>query len=107
MPTTELTDDVKRDLHLLKMRHVLDPKRHYRSLVTGNKKFRPKYFQIGTVIAGADEGQHGTLPRKEQGRGLLEELLKDTERRKKLKEKYFDVLDRRKYITKGTKKNRK
>ena len=42
MPATELTPTVKRDLTLLQMRDVLDPKRHYRS----SAKNLPKYFQV-------------------------------------------------------------
>ena len=42
MPATELTTTIKRDLTLLQMRNVLDPKRHYRA----SAKALPKYFQV-------------------------------------------------------------
>ena len=42
MPATELTTTLKRDLTLLQMRDVLDPKRHYRA----SAKTLPKYFQV-------------------------------------------------------------
>jgi len=45
MPATELTPTVKRDLTLLQMRDVLDPKRHYRS----SAKNLPKFFQVSSL----------------------------------------------------------
>jgi hypothetical protein len=42
MPATEITPTIKRDLTLLQMRNVLDPKRHYRA----SAKTLPKYFQV-------------------------------------------------------------
>ena len=43
MPATEVTDEVKRDLEVLKMRDALDPKRFYKKNAT---KELPKYFQV-------------------------------------------------------------
>jgi hypothetical protein len=40
--TAEITPTIKRDLTLLQMRNVLDPKRHYRA----SAKTLPKYFQV-------------------------------------------------------------
>jgi Fcf2 pre-rRNA processing len=45
MPATEVTPSLKRDLTLLQMRDVLDPKRHYRA----SAKKLPKYFQVVSV----------------------------------------------------------
>ena len=42
LPATEMTTAIKRDLQLLQMRDVLDPKRFYRS----SSKKLPKYFQV-------------------------------------------------------------
>ena len=47
LPATEVTPELERNLKLLKMRDVLDPKRHYRA---NDSKQLPKYFQIGTVV---------------------------------------------------------
>jgi hypothetical protein len=43
LPATKITDEVKRDLRLLKLRGVYDPKRFYKSF--DDSKF-PKYFQV-------------------------------------------------------------
>ena len=54
-----MTDEVKRDLRLLKLRGVMDPKRFYKS--ADQTKF-PKYFQFGTVAEGPTEFYSGILP---------------------------------------------
>ena len=43
MPATEVTDEIKRDLEVLKMRDALDPKRFYKK---NSSKELPKYFQV-------------------------------------------------------------
>ena len=43
MPATEVTDEIKRDLEVLKMRDALDPKRFYKKNAS---KELPKYFQV-------------------------------------------------------------
>ncbi len=50
MPATEVTPEVKRELQLLKMRHVLDPTRFFRS---NDSDALPKYFQVGKVVSSA------------------------------------------------------
>jgi Fcf2 pre-rRNA processing len=47
----QITDEVKRDLRLLRLRGAFDTKRFYKKL---DGKF-PKYFQMGTVIEPAAE----------------------------------------------------
>lgn len=45
MRPPEMTDEVKRDLEVLQMRNVLDPKRFYKH---NDRKTLPKYFQVWT-----------------------------------------------------------
>ena len=47
MPATEVTDEIKRDLEVLKMRDALDPKRFYKK---NSSKELPKYFQVKTNV---------------------------------------------------------
>ena len=47
MPATEVTDEIKRDLEVLKMRDALDPKRFYKK---NSSKELPKYFQVKTSV---------------------------------------------------------
>ena len=44
MKPTPMTEQVKRDLHIIKNRHVLDPKRHYKR--SDAKRPLPKIFQV-------------------------------------------------------------
>jgi hypothetical protein len=44
LPATELTPELKADLFLIKSRHLLDPKRHYRKDNKSNEV--PKFFQV-------------------------------------------------------------
>jgi hypothetical protein len=50
LPAPEVTEDVKRDLRLLRLRGAYDPKRFYKSF--DETKF-PKYFQVGFFLQGA------------------------------------------------------
>ena len=47
MPAHEVTEEVKRDLEVLKMRDALDPKRFYKK---NSSKELPKYFQVKTNV---------------------------------------------------------
>ncbi|PSR97845.1 RRNA-processing protein like [Actinidia chinensis var. chinensis] len=44
MPALTITPELKKDIQLLKLRSVIDPKRHYKKGDT-NSKTLPKYFQ--------------------------------------------------------------
>lgn len=85
-----MTDELKRDLQLLKMRGVLDPKRHYRK---DNSKVNdlPTTFQVGTIVAGATDAPSQKMARREQKRTIVEELLDDTERRAYFKRKAAEI----------------
>lgn len=71
------------------MRHVLDPKRHYKRMGKKNAE-GPKFFQIGTIVEGAGE-YYQRVPNRDRNKTLVEELLSDADKRKKFKEK-FDKL---------------
>lgn len=43
MPATEMTDEIKNDLEVLRMRSVLDPKHFYKK---NDMNALPKYFQV-------------------------------------------------------------
>ncbi|XP_042028096.1 rRNA-processing protein fcf2-like [Salvia splendens] len=75
MPAQTITPELKKDLQLLKLRNVIDPKRHYKK---GESKTLPKYFQVGTVIESASEFFSGRLTKKERKATLADELLADS-----------------------------
>ncbi|XP_010558463.1 PREDICTED: rRNA-processing protein fcf2 [Tarenaya hassleriana] len=76
MPAPTMTPELKRDLQLLKMRSVVDPKRHYKK-GDSNLKSLPKYFQVGTVIEPSVEFYSTRLTKKERKSSITEELLSD------------------------------
>ncbi len=91
MPKMEMTPELKRELQVLKMRSVLDPKRHYRK---ENTKALPTVFQVGTLFA--DEGLTGAGARSstkkaDRAQSIVEELLADQTRRDYFKRKTAEI----------------
>lgn len=83
-----MTPELKRDLQLLKMRNVFDPKRHYRK---ENIKDIPKYFQTGTVIEGPSDFFSGRLSKSDRKNTIIDELVSDRERRAYFKKKFGEI----------------
>ncbi|KAI9260825.1 Fcf2 pre-rRNA processing-domain-containing protein [Sporodiniella umbellata] len=88
MPRTEMTPEIKRDLQVLKMRHVLDRKRHYKK--TG-KQADPKYFQVGRIIEGPTEFFSARMTKKERKQTIVDELLASEENKQYYKRKHEQV----------------
>lgn len=75
MPAPSITPELKKDLEILQLRHVMDPKRHFKR--SGKSKALPKYFQVGTVIEPASEFYSSRLTKHERKQTLVDELLSD------------------------------
>ncbi|RUP49407.1 Fcf2 pre-rRNA processing-domain-containing protein [Jimgerdemannia flammicorona] len=88
MSAPELTPELKRDLQLIKLRSVLDPKRHYKK---DNVKGLPKYFEMGTIIEGPTEFYSSRLTRRERKSTIVDELAADVEARRYYKRKFLEV----------------
>lgn len=89
MPKTDLTPELRRDLQLLKMRNVLDPKRHYKK---DNKKGDvPAFSQVGTIIEGATEFYSSRLKNKDRKQTMLEEVIAQEQDTGRFKRKYEDI----------------
>uniref|UniRef100_A0A3Q4I8D1 Fcf2 pre-rRNA processing C-terminal domain-containing protein n=1 Tax=Neolamprologus brichardi TaxID=32507 RepID=A0A3Q4I8D1_NEOBR len=71
MKAPEITQELKGDLQVLKMRASLDPKRFYKK---NDRDGFPKYFQVGTVVDNAADFYHSRIPKKERKRTIVEEL---------------------------------
>ena len=84
-----MTPELKRDLQLLKMRGVLDPKRHYKK--DDVKSLAPEFFQIGTVIEGPSEYFSSRLSNRERKTTLTKELLENERSTGRFKSKYRDI----------------
>ncbi|KAG0171963.1 hypothetical protein DFQ28_010573 [Apophysomyces sp. BC1034] len=91
MPRTEITPEIRRDLDILKMRHVLDRKRHYKK--TG-KSADPKYFQVGTIIEGPTEFFSSRMSKRERKETIMDELLADDESKNYYKRKFKETQER-------------
>jgi len=89
MPKTELTPELRRDLQLLKMRSVLDPKRHYKK--DNSKSDIPAFSQVGTVIEGATEFYSSRLNNKDRKQTMLEEVVAQEQNSGRFKSKYNDI----------------
>ncbi|KAF9971558.1 hypothetical protein BGZ73_005493 [Actinomortierella ambigua] len=90
MPQQVLTPELKRDLQILKLRNVLDPKRFYKREEKGKPKF-PKYFQVGTVIEGNTEFYSSRLTKKERATTITGEVMKDVAGRDYYKRKFDEI----------------
>ncbi|KAM4629175.1 deoxynucleotidyltransferase terminal-interacting protein 2 [Polymixia lowei] len=89
MKAPELTQELKGDLKVLKMRGSLDPKRFYKK---NDRDGLPKYFQVGTVVDNPVDFYHSRVPKKQRKRTMVEELLADAEFRHTNKKKYQQIM---------------
>ena len=90
MPALEMTEERKRDLELIKMRNVLDPKRHYKK---NSSDTLPKYFQIGTILDNAADFYTDRVAKKDRKQTMVDELLADAEFKKYQKRKYVEIIE--------------
>ncbi|EMD92583.1 hypothetical protein COCC4DRAFT_21139 [Bipolaris maydis ATCC 48331] len=89
MPKTDLTPELRRDLQLLKMRSVLDPKRHYKK--DNSKSDVPAFSQVGTIIEGATEFYSSRLKNKDRKQTMLEEVIAQEQDSGRFNRKYQDI----------------
>ncbi|KAL4976200.1 Fcf2 pre-rRNA processing-domain-containing protein [Aspergillus desertorum] len=93
LPKTELTPELKRDLQLLRMRSILDPKRHYKK--ESGKAQPPKYSQVGTIIEGPTEFFSGRIVKRDRKKTFVEEALALEKETRRFETRYNDVQDRK------------
>ena len=89
MAHTGVSPDIKRDLQILKMRGILDPKRHYKK--DPGSKLVPNQFQIGTVVQGSTEYVHGRIPNRDQKGTITSEVLAHEAIGGRLRQKYNEI----------------
>ncbi|XP_024379873.1 rRNA-processing protein fcf2 [Physcomitrium patens] len=92
MPAPTITPELKKDLQLLKLRGVVDPKRHYKA---NDTKGVPKFFQVGRVVEGTAEFYSGRLTKKERKQTFADELLSSTQLKAYRKRKYLEIQDQK------------
>ncbi|KAL1972456.1 hypothetical protein VTN31DRAFT_6870 [Thermomyces dupontii] len=87
LPKAHMTQELKRDLQLLRMRNVLDPGRHYKK---NSAKDVPEYVQIGTIIQGPTE-YNNRIPKKERKKNFVEEVIAAEKETGRFKKKYTEI----------------
>ncbi|XP_067997391.1 deoxynucleotidyltransferase terminal-interacting protein 2 [Melanerpes formicivorus] len=103
MKAPEITNELKNDLKVLKMRASLDPKHFYKK---NDRDGLPKYFQVGTVVDSPIDFYHSRIPKKQRKRTIVDELLADSEFRRYNKKKYQEIMSEKAAFAAG-KRNRK
>lgn len=88
LPATQLTPEIEQDMKVIKMRNILDRKRHYKK---NDSSALPKYFQIGTVVEGSADFYTSRIPKRQRKINLIDELLSDAEFRRYNKKKYLEI----------------
>ncbi|KAI0603324.1 Fcf2 pre-rRNA processing-domain-containing protein [Biscogniauxia sp. FL1348] len=88
LPKTEMTPEVKRHLQLLRMRDVLDPKRHYKK---DTSKSLPEFSVMGTIMEGPTDFYSSRLTKKEKKRTFVEEVLEAEDTTRRFKRKYNEI----------------
>ncbi|XP_071058166.1 deoxynucleotidyltransferase terminal-interacting protein 2 isoform X2 [Pseudochaenichthys georgianus] len=104
MKAPELTQELKADLQVLKMRGSMDSKRFYKK---NDRDGFPKYFQMGTVVDSPIDFYHSRVPMKQRKRTMVEELLNDAEFRQSNKKKYQHIVTERAAKGAGRKNKKK
>ena len=89
LPKTELTTELKRDLQLLRMRSVLDPKRHYKK--ESGKAGPPQYSQVGTIVEGPTEFFSSRIAKRDRKKTFVEEALAVERENKRFEAKYRNI----------------
>ncbi|KAI5633472.1 fcf2 pre-rRNA processing domain-containing protein [Phthorimaea operculella] len=90
MAAPEVTEELKNDLQVLKMRSALDPKHFYKK---NDMEVLPKYFQVGRIMDSPLDHVNERLTRKERKRTMVDELLADAQFQKYNKKKYKEIID--------------
>ncbi|KAI4200663.1 MAG: hypothetical protein LQ350_003804 [Teloschistes chrysophthalmus] len=88
-PKTKLTPELKRDLQILKMRSIWDPKRHYKN--DSRKKVIPRYSQFGTILEGPTEFHSSRIPRRDRKQSFVDEVLAAEDHTQLFRSKYNDI----------------
>ncbi|XP_059060338.1 deoxynucleotidyltransferase terminal-interacting protein 2 [Achroia grisella] len=90
LPAPEITEELKNDLQILKMRSALDPKHFYKK---NDMEVLPKYFQVGRIMDSPLDHVNERLTKKQRKRTMVDELLADAEFQKYNKKKYKNIID--------------
>ncbi|MCJ1265268.1 hypothetical protein MMC22_005143 [Lobaria immixta] len=89
LPRTDLTSELKQDLQIIKMRSILDPKRHYKTDSANLQT--PGFSQIGTIIEGPTEFYSSRILNNDRRKTIVDEVLAMEKSTGRFRSKYRDV----------------
>ncbi|KAI4254394.1 MAG: hypothetical protein LQ352_003126 [Teloschistes flavicans] len=89
LPRTKLTPELKRDLQMLRMRSMWDPKRHYKN--DSRKNLIPQYSQVGTILEGPTEFHSSRVLRRDRKQSFVDEILATEDHTQHFRCKYNEV----------------
>lgn len=95
MPAPELTPELKREIHAMRLRNALDPKRFYKGGAKDDKKM-PEFFSVGHLLPSARAASNAT-PSIARKRTFVEELVDDEQARAYTKRKTAEVMAKGQY----------
>ena len=104
LPTQQITDEVKADLRVLRLRSAFDTKRFYRKDDTS--KF-PTEFHVGRVVEHASDFYSGRLTKKQRKTTMAEEVMHDEYLSAVRKKRFNKIQDEATYWSKKANKGRK
>jgi hypothetical protein len=79
MPVGDLTEENKNDLQLIKMRSSFHKDRFFKS---NDSDTLPKFFQMGKVVDDPLDFYSDRVPKRQQKKTILEELIEDAKVKK-------------------------
>lgn len=89
MKTPVMTEELKEDLNVIKMRNYLDPKRHMRT--NDWAKRLPKHFQVGTIIEDKSEWYSSRLTKKERTDRMVDAVLAEPKTKAYVKRTFASI----------------
>lgn len=105
MKPTPMTEELERDLALIRNRNYLDPKRFYKSTDLKRSGSKRPIFQAGTVVEGAAEFYSSRLTKKQRKSTLVGEVMADKESARWAQQKYKKMQQEKDVATKKWGKN--
>lgn len=86
--STEMTDSVRHDLEVLRLRTFINPKKHYKG---SDHRWKPEKFQVGTVVLPAHEYYSQAGSKRQLKQGALAALKGDQGTRAYMKRKFMEA----------------
>ena len=93
LPSQPMTRELARELRLIELRNVLDPKRFYKRAEKG--KAKPAYVAVGTVISAPHEYYSSRMTREERSQSIAQNIMTNQSNQTYLKRRFDSLQDER------------